>query len=144
MKKLLIFVTFLLLFSCGNGTLKNEKPTFLIGNWKRLNDKPGNQTYEMWNTNLVGMGYTMTGKKRSFQETLSILKINDTLYLEVKDIGEKPTLFKFTNQTDTSFVCGNPKNEFPKKISYYLENKQLKATVSADDFRIDFVFEKVN
>lgn len=142
MRKLLIFVSFLFIFSCGNKTRNYEKPTFLIGNWKRLNDKPGNQTYEMWNTNLVGMGYTMTGKKRSFQETLSILKINDTLYLEVKDIGEKPTLFKFTNQTDTSFVCENPKNEFPKKIKYYIENKQLKAVVSADDFRIDFVFDR--
>jgi hypothetical protein len=131
------------MISCQNETKKDKKPTFLIGNWKRLNDKPGSQTYEMWNTNLVGMGYTMKGKKRSFQEILSILNIKDTLYLEVKGVNEDPTLFKFTQQTDSSFVCENSENEFPKKIKYYLENKQLKAIVSADDFRIDFVFEKV-
>ena len=53
-----------------------------------------------------------------------------------------PTFFKFTQQTGTSFVCENPKNEFPKKIKYYLQNAQLKAIISTDDFRIHFVFEK--
>ncbi|MHB0754722.1 hypothetical protein [Polaribacter sp. M15] len=115
MKKLLLLSVILLIFSCKNETKTSEKPTFLIGEWKRLNDKPGSQTYEMWNTNLIGMGYTMKGKKRSFQEILSIVKIDDTLHLEVKGVNEKATLFKFTNQTDTSFVCENPKNEFPKK-----------------------------
>ena len=144
MKKLLILFSFLLIISCGNEIKKSEKPTFLIGNWKRLDDKPGSQTFEVWNTNLVGMGYTMEGQKRSFQEILSIISINDTLHLEVKGVNEKPTLFKFTSQTDTSFVCENPQNEFPKKIKYFIENKQLKAIVSSDEFRIDFVFEKVN
>ena len=141
MKKLFILCAVLLIFSCNSNINKTQKPTFLIGEWKRLNDKPGSQTYEMWNTNLVGMGYTIKDKKRSFQEILSIISIKDTLYLEVKGVNEKPTLFKFTNQTDTSFVCENPKNEFPKKIKYILDNKQLKASVSDDDFRIDFIFE---
>jgi hypothetical protein len=144
MKKLLILCSFLLIISCGNKTKKTLKPTFLIGEWKRLNDKPSNQTFEVWNTNLVGMGYTLKGKKRSFQEILSIIKINDTLHLEVKGVNEKPTLFKFTNQTDTSFVCENPRNEFPKKITYFKDGEQLKAIVSADDFRIDFIFDKMN
>lgn len=144
MRLLLFSCCFLLIISCGSEIKKTQKPTFLIGNWKRLNDKPGSQTYEMWNTNLVGMGYTMKGNKRSFQEILSIITINDTLHLEVKGINEKPSLFKFTSQTDSSFVCENPENEFPKKIKYFLENMQLKAIVSADDFRIDFVFDRVN
>ena len=144
MRKLLILCSFLLIISCGGKTQKILKPTFLIGEWQRLNDKPGNQTYEIWNTNLVGMGYTMKGQNRSFQETLSIITINDTLNLEVKGVNENPTLFKFTNQTDTSFVCENPKNEFPKKIKYFIENKQLKAEVSSDDFKINFVFDKVH
>ena len=144
MRKLYFLCAFLLIVSCKKEVNSLKKPTFLIGEWKRLNDKPGSQTYEMWNTNLVGMGYTMKGKKRSFQEILSILRINDTLHLEVKGINEKPTLFKFTNQTDTSFVCENLQNEFPKKITYFKDGKQLKAMVEADDFRIDFIFDKVN
>ena len=144
MRKLLIICSFIFIFSCKDDAHKIQRPTFLIGEWKRLNDKPDSQTYEMWNTNLVGMGYTMKGTKRSFQEILSILSINDTLYLEVKGVNEDPTLFKFTHQTDSSFVCENPANEFPNKIKYFLDNKQLKAIVSNDDFRIDFVFDRVN
>ncbi|MGK0412441.1 MAG: hypothetical protein ACJA1B_000637 [Polaribacter sp.] len=143
MKKMLLFGCFILMLSCNENSNKTQKPTFLIGEWKRLDDKPANQTYEIWNTNLVGLGYTITGVKRSFQETLAIITIKDTLYLEVKGINEQPTLFKFTEQTDTSFVCENPQNEFPKKIKYYLQNKQLKAIVSSDDFRIDFVFDRM-
>lgn len=144
MRKLLFLFAFLFIVSCKNETKTSDKPTFLIGEWKRLNDKPGSQTFEMWNDNLVGMGYRMTGQKRTFQEILSIIKINDTLHLEVKGVNEKPTLFKFTNQTDTSFVAENPKNEFPQKITYIKDGKQLKAIVSADDFRIDFLFDRVN
>lgn len=128
--------------SCQDKKSEIKKPTFLIGNWKRLNDKEGSQTYETWNTNFTGIGYTKQEQKTTFQEILSIVKIKDTLYLKVEGVHETATLFKFTHQTDTSFVCENSQNEFPKKIQYYLENKQLKAIVSADDFRVDFVFEK--
>jgi hypothetical protein len=132
------------MISCQNQTNKPEKPSFLIGNWIRLNDKEGSKTYETWNTNFKGIGYTKQGQKTSFEEILSIVTIKDTLYLKVEGVHETSTLFKFTQQTDTSFVCENPKNEFPKKIKYYLEDEQLKAIVSADDFRIDFVFERIN
>jgi hypothetical protein len=144
MRRSILLFCLLIVFACKDRIKKTQKPTFLIGEWKRLNDKPGAQTYEMWNTNLVGMGYTIKGSKRSFQESLSIITINDTLHLEVKGVNETPTLFKFTSQTDTSFVCENSENEFPKKIKYYLENKKLKAIVSADDFRIDFIFDKIH
>ena len=143
MKKLLLFGCFILMLSCNENSNITQKPTFLIGEWKRLDDKPGNQTYETWNSNLAGMGYTITDAKKSFQETLAIITIKDTLYLEVRGVNEKPTLFKFTEQTDSSFVCENQQNKFPKRITYFLENKQLKAIVSSDDFRIDFVFDKI-
>lgn len=132
------------MISCQNQTNKRQKPSFLIGNWIRLNDKEGSKTYETWNTNFKGIGYTKQGQKTSFEEILSIVTIKDTLYLKVEGVNETATLFKFTEQTDTSFVCENPKNKFPKKIKYYLENEQLKAIVSADDFRIDFVFQRIN
>ncbi|MFY9243507.1 MAG: hypothetical protein WAO74_10795 [Polaribacter sp.] len=143
MKNYLFICCFLLTISCQNDKNKLEKPAFLIGNWIRLNDKPGSQTYETWNTNFTGIGYTKKGANTTFQETMSIISVNDTLYLKVEGVNETPTLFKFTQQTNTSFVCENPKNEFPKKIKYYIENKQLKAIISSDDFRIDFVFERV-
>lgn len=141
--RLLLFSTcFLLLVSCQNENSKTKKPTFLIGNWIRKNDKKGNKTYENWQKDLTGLGFTLKNKDTIFKELMSIVSLNDTLHLKVEGVNEKPTLFKFTKQTDTSFVCENPQNEFPKNIYYFKDGKQLKAIVSADDFKIDFIFEK--
>jgi hypothetical protein len=132
------------MISCQIEKKETQKPSFLIGDWIRVNDKEGAITYEMWNFNLKGFGYTLKEKDTTFKEILSIFTIKDTLFLKVEGVNETPTLFKFTQQTDTSFVCENKENEFPKKIKYYLENNQLKAIVSADDFKIDFIFERYN
>ena len=65
---------------------------------------------------------------------MSFITVKDTLFLKVESVNDTATLFKLTQQTDSSFVCKNPKNEFPKTIQYYLENEQLKAIVSANNF----------
>lgn len=144
MRILMTILCLVFFFSCGIENNNNKKPSFLIGNWKRLNDKVGSQTFETWNTNLTGFGYTKKNGKTTFSEKLSIETIKDTLYLKVTGVNKNPTFFKFTNQTDTSFVCENPQNDFPKKIKYYLEDKLLKATISSDDFRVDFIFTRSN
>jgi len=134
----------LILFSCSEKPKKQEQPSFLIGNWVRTNDKKGDTTYEFWKKDFKGIGFTLKGKDTIFKEVLSIIHLHDALFLEVKDIHQKPTLFKFTNQTDTSFVCENSRNEFPKKITYFKEKQQLKAIVSSGDFKISFVFSRLN
>lgn len=120
-----------------------RKPGFLIGQWKRLNDDPGNQTFETWLPNYTGMGYTLRQNKTTFSEELEIISLENRLALKVTGVNENPTVFYFTNQTDTSFVCKNPQNEFPKQITYLKDGDFLKAIVASDDFRIDFVFEKI-
>lgn len=129
--------------SCQKEIKKDKKPSFLIGDWIRTSDKKGSVTYETWQTDYTGLGLTLKEKDTVFKEVLSIISKNDTLFLQVEGVNETPTLFKFTQQTDTSFVCENPKNEFPKKIKYWLENKQLKAVVSAEEYKIEFIFEKI-
>ena len=119
-------------------------PSFLLGNWIRINDKDSVTTYETWQNNFSGFGLTLKGKDTTFFEKMKIINKNDTLYLKVSGVNESPTPFKFTEQTDSSFVCINQENEFPKKIKYWLENDLLKATVSNDDFKIDFIFERYN
>jgi hypothetical protein len=134
----LIFIA--LSFSCSKNTIKSQKPLFLVGNWQRVNDKPNEKTFEVWKNNLTGIGYTLSKNKKIFEEDLRIITIKDTLYLEVTGVNQTATLFQFTSQTDSSFVCENPKNEFPKKIKYWLEKDTLRALVSSKDFSIDFNF----
>lgn len=140
MRKLFAILVLTCLFSCSKEEFKN--PDFILGYWIRQNDKPNQKTYEIWNSDFTGIGFTMQESDTIFKEVLSIIKKNDSLFLQVEGVNEEPTLFKFTEQTETSFICENPQNEFPKKIKYYIESDTLKATVSNDDFSVDFVFTK--
>ncbi|WP_298884607.1 hypothetical protein [uncultured Polaribacter sp.] len=141
--KILFYSCCLLFFlSCKKEKPQKQKALFLVGDWVRINDKKGSTTYEKWDANLKGIGYTLTEKDTTFKEILSIINLKDSLYLKVEGVNEKPTLFKFTHVTDTSFICENKQNDFPKKINYFLKNNQLNAIVSADDFKIEFVFNK--
>ena len=142
MKPRLFVFCLLLIVSCQKEQKETQKPSFLIGDWIRINNKEDSVTYEMWNSNLEGLGYTLKGKDTTFKEILSIVSIKDTLFLKVEGVNKEATLFKFTQQTDTSFVCKNSKNEFPKQILYYIENRLLKAVVSSEDLKIDFIFNK--
>ncbi len=140
MKKTLLALCCLILFSCDKDEIK--KPDFMFGIWNRLNDRPGERTYEVWRKDFTGIGFTMKKSDTVFKEILSIITLKDTLYLQVEAVNEAPTLFKFTNQTITSFTCENPQNDFPKKIKYYLESGNLKAVVSNDELSIDFIFNR--
>ncbi len=141
MKKIIVLLTIILISSCKTEN-KTQKPNFLVGNWERLDDTIGKKTYEVWNKDFTGLGITLQNNDTVFKEILSIVSINDTLTLKVEGVNETPSLFKFTSQTDTSFVAENPTHDFPTKIKYWLENKQLKAHVSNAEFGIDFVFKK--
>ena len=147
MRFLLFFFSLSFMLSCSTH-MKQHQPTWLMGNWERINNKPLNKTYETWylnsNNKLIGFGTTLKGKDTIFKENLSIISKNDTLFLQVIGVNENPTLFKFTQQTDSSFVCENHLNEFPKKIFYFTSNDRLNAVVSNDDFKIEFFFKRKN
>lgn len=140
LKKIVLFFLIFILASCAKKTVK--KPDFLIGYWIRVNDKPFQKTYENWNKDFTGIGFTLQKSDTIFKEVLSILQIKDTLYLKVEGVNEHPTLFKFTHQTETSFVCENPDNEFPKRISYWKTKDQvLHAKVwNEGGYEINFTF----
>ena len=124
------------------------QPTWLVGNWERMNNKPLHKNYETWylnsNNELIGSGYTLKGKDTVFKEELAVISKNDTLFYQVTGVNENPTLFRFTKQTDSSFVCENHRNEFPNKIFYFKSNNKLNAIVSNDEFKIEFVFKRKN
>ncbi|WP_299162879.1 hypothetical protein [uncultured Tenacibaculum sp.] len=142
MRYYLFILTCILFFSCQTKK-KNNKPNWLFGKWERINEKPDKSTFDFWNKDLTGIGFTLKESDTIFKETMSIVTIEDTLHLKIEGVNDTPTLFKFTKQTDSSFVCENEQNEFPKKIYYYKENKQLKCKISNDKFSIDFVFNKI-
>ena len=148
MKKILAIVLVFGLISCNSkDTPSDFNLDWLQGDWQRMNDKEGKQTFEHWkkisNHEYVGLGFTLQNKDTIFKENMRLLPIEGVWNLEVTGVNENPTLFYFSNQTKNSFVCENPNNEFPKKIEYQLLDKKLKAKVSAGEMEVAFDFEKI-
>ncbi|CAM1374344.1 hypothetical protein [Tenacibaculum xiamenense] len=142
MRTLAILSLIFMFISC-NSKVKSNRPSFLIGNWVRINNSPNTTTFENWDNNLNGFGYTIKEKDTTFKEILTIEKVKDTLNLKVTGVNDSPTYFVFTNQTDSSFTCINERNEFPKKIKYWKHKEKLYAKVSNEDIELDFIFERL-
>ncbi|WP_075344573.1 DUF6265 family protein [Tenacibaculum agarivorans] len=140
MRHLILLLAAFSILSCKK---EIQNPKFLIGKWKRVNDEPSKSTYEFWNENYSGLGFTLQNKDTVFREDLSIVSINGVKQFQVTGVNENPTLFKITELSNTSFTCENPDNDFPKKITYWLEEEKLHAKVANDEFAIDFEFERM-
>lgn len=143
MRIFLFTLTCIVLYSCQVQN-KLQKPTWLVGKWERINEKPDTSTFDFWDEDLTAIGFTLKKSDTIFKEIMSIVSIKDTLHLKVEGVNEKPSLFKFTQQTDTSFVCENPTNEFPKKIHYFKDNDRLKCKISNKTSSVNFIFKKLN
>ena len=155
MKKLLAIFLFIGLLACNqNNTNSNTEEStstpsldWLLGDWKRTNDKEGKQTFEHWekisDEAYLGLGFTLQEKDTVFKENMKLFPIDGVWNLEVTGVNENATYFHFTNQTKNSFVCENPNNEFPKKIEYQFLDKKLKAKISGGEMEVAFDFEKI-
>ncbi len=120
---------------------------WLLGKWLRSNDEAGKMTYEQWqkisDSLYLGLGFTMQQKDTVWKENVRLV-LKDTVWsYDVFMSGNpNPTSFLFTQMTDTSFVCENAKNEFPKKIVYEIKGDSMKATISGGGQDVAFLFGK--
>ena len=120
---------------------------WLTGEWNRTNTKPGRSGFEYWgktsDTEMVGKGITLNGEDTVVVEKLKIIvKDGDIYYVADVQENQKPVLFRFIQVSRNGFVCENEQHDFPKKITYSVEGKTLKATISGDGKQIDYLFEK--
>lgn len=152
MKKLLV-IPLLLFFNMttySQSTKLNadfRKLKWLPGTWVRTNNKPGQTGQEKWEIpsaeKLTGKGFTLKGADTVFVEKLAIIrKGNNLFYVVNTPTDPKPTYFKFTSITNDSFVCENPKHDFPQKIVYKRTGDKVKATISGQGESVDFFFVK--
>ena len=142
MRYFFLLSSFLILISC-NSKKNYHNPKWLIGKWVRTNNEVPKITYEFWNTNFTGLGFTLQEKDTVFAEKMSIFKNKDQMYLQVTGIDQKPTFFNFVKQSENSFTAENKQNQFPQKIEYRIEKDTLKAIISNDEFSVDFKFVKL-
>lgn len=126
---------------------KFGKLQWMLGTWTRTTNDPGQSGIERWQKispgEFLGKGITMKGTDTLFVEKLQLIIKDDDIYY-ISDVPEnpKPVPFKVTAINSKGFTCENPAHDFPKKISYQLNGKSLKATISGDGKEIDFFFVK--
>ncbi len=160
MKKSVILLVSILVLSCNQNKNVNQNENseteievaqnldFLIGNWKRLNEGAGKETFENWKkispTEYSGIGFTMQKGDTISQEKMNFVEANGKWDLFVKMPEDKePTKFQMTELKNNEFVCVNESIDFPKKIQYSFDGEKLKAKISNEEMEIPFEFEKV-
>ena len=155
MKKILILLL-VLIVSCQNKEKATQIPSaaatdvsWLIGNWKRTNEKPDRETYENWikinDNTFAGDSFTIKDKDTIWQEKVSLSQSNGNWNFAVTAKGEsKSTVFKFTQSDNDSFTCENQQNEFPTIIRYFKDNGKLKAEIEGGEMKIAYEFERIS
>lgn len=118
---------------------------FLLGEWSRINEQPGKQTFEKWakqnDSAYIGHGYTLSGTDTVWQENTMLSLVEGVWHFQVKLKGEtQSTDFKVIQTDGQSFTCENAANDFPKLISYRREGKELHAKISGGVRTVSFVF----
>jgi hypothetical protein len=160
MKRILILLISSLVLCCNSKTEQNEglktkheadiieHLDWLVGNWKRTNDKDGNETFENWrkinSSEYSGIGFTMKKGDTVSQERMNLIQSKGKWSLFVKMPPYKDsTEFKITELKNDGFTYINEMNDFPKKIVYWLDGERMKAKISNSEMEILFDFEKI-
>lgn len=158
-KILLIIIIILFFSSCTEKSKKetkeikieekaeNENFDWLLGNWKRLNEEKGKETFEIWNKNnnleYSGIGFTIQNEDTIKQEVMKLIKIEKKWFLKVQPQDEPaPITFTMTSFSEQEFICENKELDFPKLIKYWKKGNKINALVAGDDMKISFEFEK--
>lgn len=163
MNRIFILLFGILLFSCGEknktnsttdkdlieSTTTSENFDWLLGNWKRNNEEPGKETFEIWNkknnSEYYGLGFTMQNGDTIKQESIKLIKLDGKWNLEVKAPDDtEAIIFKMTKFNKEEFICENEELEFPKLIKYWKNKSKINALVAGDGMEISFEFERIS
>ncbi len=120
---------------------------WLLGDWKRLNEDEGKETFENWekvsNLEYRGIGFTMENGDTIKQEQILLIKTNGRWDLKVKaPEDDEYIVFRGSNYNSTEFTCVNSELTFPSKIKYWKNGDRINALVSGDWAALNFEFVK--
>lgn len=124
-----------------------QKMAWLAGTWQRVDLPEGQSGYERWTYDgaqgFAGVGVTERDGKTTFEEKLRIVPKDGVVYY-VADVPEnaQPVYFKLTELSTSGFSFENPAHDFPQKIEYKKDGRQLHVRVSAGNKAEDFKFER--
>ena len=119
---------------------------WLLGNWQRTGMAAGTSGAEQWRRQadvLEGEGRSYRQGELRFQERLRIIDEGGQLYY-VADVAGNPAPVRFAlvEQGAQSVVFENLQHDFPQRIAYQRNGRQLTATASAGERVQVFRFEQ--
>ncbi|MBE2217432.1 MAG: hypothetical protein IAE90_04455 [Ignavibacteria bacterium] len=152
MAKVLLLISIFVLNTNSGGT-GMDKLLWIVDKWISVNDSPGVKSYEEWvkvsDDLYEGSSRTEKDSKVTFSEKLKIENTPDGIFY-VADVKHNtaPVKFKLTDVNDTLAVFENPEHDFPKKITYCLEEGNLHAWIEGpgkdgSTKKIDFYMTKM-
>ena len=163
MNRILILLIGILIISCNQNKKEKTKGDsniseqiensqnfdWLLGNWKRLDEEEGKETFENWDKisemDYSGIGFTMQNGDTIKQEKIRLTKTNGKWNLTVKVPEESESItFNGVSHNENEFTCENNEIDFPNKIKYWKNGQKINASVSNSEMAISFEFEKLN
>lgn len=125
---LVLLIAFLIgcsnFFSKSETTLKFDKLSFMLGEWK--DNHYGSGLTEIWkridDNKFIGQGIVIENGDTIFSENTYIEEIDGNIYYKVVIGKRKPVLFKMTSLSDSEVVFENPEHDNPKKILYRIQS----------------------
>lgn len=152
MAKVILLISIFVLNTNSGGT-GMDKLLWIVDKWVSVNDSPGVKSYEEWvkisDDQYEGSSRTEKDGKVTFSEKLKIESTPEGIFY-VADVKHNtaPVRFKLTEVNDTLAVFENPEHDFPKKITYSLEEGNLHAWIEGprkdgSTKKIDFYMTKM-
>ncbi|HUH74686.1 MAG TPA: hypothetical protein VLZ75_09780 [Chitinophagales bacterium] len=153
MIKYIILLFGIALISCNssennkqNAELTPANFDWLLGEWQRVNEQKGRETFEIWEKvnelEYSGRAWTIQNSDTIFQEQMSFYKSGDLWNLSVKTPDEIDNIiFNGIMHTENKFIVVNKEIDFPNQIIYWTEDGKLYATVSNSEINLSFEFE---
>ncbi|HWA06910.1 MAG TPA: DUF6265 family protein [Ignavibacteria bacterium] len=150
--KYLILILFITTMAESQEKTPMQKLLWIVDSWVSP-DGSDSRSYEEWKVtgdNLYeGSSKTIKNGEVIFSEILKIENTPEGIYY-VADVPHNPAPVKFqlTSVSDSSAVFENPEHDFPKKITYLLEEGNLHAFIEGPGKdgkmkKIDFYFNKM-
>lgn len=109
---------------------------WLLGHWQRDDLPAGRSGDEHWwqqGTELHGEGSSYRAGELRFREQLRIVGEDGAVFYVAQVPGNPaPVKFRQVEQQGQSVLFENPAHDFPQRIHYRREGRQLTATISGD------------
>jgi hypothetical protein len=138
MRKLVLFAIGILISSAPALAFSDAPPMpeWMTGAWEHADEQGWADEYwtPLRGDLMLGSARSGTGEKLDFWEQMRIQKEDDgAVVLWVVSAGQKPVRFEATVSAENSIVFENPEHDYPQRIYYWREGKELKAEISLLD-----------